>query len=98
MPTIAYLANIFPASVEPYVIDEIGELRGRGITVIPCSVLRPQEELSSKAAKLTEQTIYLRPLRILQLMHALWLMIKKGPCLTIFLRRAFLRRKSTERR
>ena len=28
MTTIAYIANEFPSSLEPYVIDEITELRG----------------------------------------------------------------------
>ena len=38
MLTIAYLANQFPSPVEPYVIEEIGELRGRGVRVIAGSV------------------------------------------------------------
>jgi|SRR5579862_2530800 len=98
MPTIAYLANIFPASVEPYVIDEIGELQRRGITVIPSSVLRPQEEFSGSAGTLAAQTIYLRVLRTSLLLQACWLMVKKGPCLGKFLRRALQRRKPTERK
>lgn len=35
---VAYLANSFPSQVEPYVGEEIGELRKRGIRVVPCSV------------------------------------------------------------
>jgi hypothetical protein len=35
--TIAYIANEFPSSLEPYVIDEISELRRRGTNVICCS-------------------------------------------------------------
>ena len=31
MLTVAYLANRFPAAVEPYVSEEIGELRRRGV-------------------------------------------------------------------
>ena len=30
MTTIAYIANEFPSALEPYVKDEIGELRRRG--------------------------------------------------------------------
>ena len=37
MPTIAYLANQFPARSEPYVVDEIVALRKHGIEVIPYS-------------------------------------------------------------
>ena len=39
--TVAYLANQFPAAVEPYVGEEIQELRRRGVRVIPGSVRRP---------------------------------------------------------
>src|SRR5665213_581462 len=40
MRTIAYIANLFPSAVEPYVMQEIAELRRRGIAVIPCSARR----------------------------------------------------------
>lgn len=43
MPIIAYLANHFPSPVEPYVFEEIRELRRRGIDVIPCSARRPHD-------------------------------------------------------
>ena len=38
MLTIAYLANEFPSAVEPYVVDEIGEFRRRGMRVVSGSV------------------------------------------------------------
>src|SRR6266849_9321179 len=38
MPTVAYLAIQFPSLVEPYVTEEIEELRRRGVQVIPGSV------------------------------------------------------------
>lgn len=41
MLTIAYLANLLPSAVEPYVIQEIGELRKRGVCVVAGSVRRP---------------------------------------------------------
>jgi len=41
MLTIAYLANEFPSAVEPYVMEEIGELRKRGIRIIAGSVRTP---------------------------------------------------------
>lgn len=37
---IAYLANVFPCPVEPYVSEEITYLRGSGVSVVACSVLR----------------------------------------------------------
>ena len=37
MTTVAYIANEFPSPLEPYVIDEIAELRRRGAQVICCS-------------------------------------------------------------
>jgi len=37
MTTVAYIANEFPSPLEPYVIDEITELRRRGTQVICCS-------------------------------------------------------------
>ena len=45
MLTVAYLANQFPSAVEPYVVDEIAELRRRGVRVIAGSVrkARPEE-------------------------------------------------------
>ena len=35
MPTVAYLSNQFPSPVEPYVAQEIQELRRRGLTCDP---------------------------------------------------------------
>jgi colanic acid/amylovoran biosynthesis glycosyltransferase len=42
MLTVAYLANEFPSAVEPYVSDEIEELRRRGVRVVSGSVRRPR--------------------------------------------------------
>ena len=41
MLTVAYLANVLPCAVEPYVLEEIGELRKRGVRVIAGSVRCP---------------------------------------------------------
>lgn len=41
MLTISYLANEFPCAVEPYVVEEIRELRRRGVHVVTTSVRRP---------------------------------------------------------
>ncbi len=42
MPVVAYIANKFPSPVEPYVQDEIRELRRRGVTVIATTARRPK--------------------------------------------------------
>lgn len=78
MPTVAYLANLFPSSVEPYVFEEIEELRRRGVQVIACSARRvaktPQEpRLESMAAG----TLNLQPLGLEILMRASWLCLRK---------------------
>ena len=41
VPAIAYIANEFPSPVEPYVQDEIRELRRRGITVVASTARKP---------------------------------------------------------
>ncbi len=46
MLTVAYLANRFPSAVEPYVIEEIEELRRRGVRVIAGSVRKPRSDQS----------------------------------------------------
>jgi glycosyltransferase involved in cell wall biosynthesis len=42
MLTVAHLANEFPSPVEPYVPDEIEELRSRGVRVVAGSVRQPK--------------------------------------------------------
>lgn len=77
MPVVAYLANQFPSPVEPYVVQEIRELRRRGITVIPCSALQvtaaPDDDLHPLAA----ETLYLQPLQFTLLIRAAWLCLRK---------------------
>jgi colanic acid/amylovoran biosynthesis glycosyltransferase len=46
MLTVAYLANQFPSSVEPYVGEEIEELRRRGVRVIAGSVRSVEQKPS----------------------------------------------------
>ena len=41
MKNVAYIANQFPSAVEPYVWEEICQLRSRGIAVIATSARRP---------------------------------------------------------
>ncbi len=65
MLTIAYLANLFPAPVEPYVGDEIHELRRRGINVISGSVRRPKSKMGDFLGHFSHpKHICLYPIRI----------------------------------
>lgn len=59
MLTVAYLANEFPSAVEPYVVEEIEELRRRGVHVITGSVRKPAPE--DVAASNCAPQIVLRP-------------------------------------
>jgi colanic acid/amylovoran biosynthesis glycosyltransferase len=67
MLTIAYLAVQFPSPVEPYVGDEIAELRSRGVHVIAGSVKRSGAD-AERAAQ-----IVLRPLSLFCLIQGLWM-------------------------
>jgi colanic acid/amylovoran biosynthesis glycosyltransferase len=75
MPTVAYLTNLFPSAVEPYVTDEIEELRSRGIRVIACSVRRPKPE--RRGAIMPE--IVVQSFSVLVAVRALWLCLRKWP-------------------
>jgi colanic acid/amylovoran biosynthesis glycosyltransferase len=78
MLTIAYISNQFPSPVEPYVVEEIRELRRRGVEVIPCSARRSdQTSLDDGLKLLAAQTSYLQPLRLKLLLRAAWLCLRK---------------------
>jgi len=64
MPTIVYLANQFPSPVEPYVADEIAELRRRGCNVLACSARRPSSPIAEELRPLVASTLYLQPARL----------------------------------
>jgi glycosyltransferase involved in cell wall biosynthesis len=71
MNTVAYIANQFPSSIEPYVMDEIGELRNRGQHVICCSgkQVRPGE-LGDREREFWNETRFFQPLSDTQLVRA----------------------------
>ena len=72
MLTVAYLANQFPAAVEPYVGEEIEELRRRGVEVIPGTVRKPDAALrGSNGADSEPEILCLQPLRLLTVLRAL---------------------------
>lgn len=71
MTTVAYIANEFPSPVEPYVIDEIAELRRRGVEVICCSGKRVAPNALSLAERaFWKETRFFQPLSDDELMRA----------------------------
>jgi len=98
MPTIAYLANLFPTATEGYVADEIRELRERGITVVPCSVRRAATTRDDALTSWVAETVYLQPLRLTLLLRAAWLCLRELALLKKFLCRVLLRGKESPRK
>lgn len=76
MLNVAYLANIFPSPVEPYVREEIGELRQRGVQVIAGSVTSPAED-QVFAGDEDSPDIVLRPLSAFLIAKAVWLCLRR---------------------
>ncbi len=72
MTTIAYIANEFPSSLEPYVSDEITELRRRGAQVICCSGKRVSpNDLSLAERAFWKETRFFQPLSDDELVRAI---------------------------
>ncbi len=72
MTTVAYIANQFPSSIEPYVMDEIGELRKRGVRVICCSGKRVRPDgLGEREREFWNDTRFFQPLSDTQLVRAM---------------------------
>jgi glycosyltransferase involved in cell wall biosynthesis len=97
MPVVAYLANQFPSPVEPYVFDEIAELRRRGMKVIPCSARRAcVNDFHEGAAagrqlkSLASETLYLEPLNLILLIRAIWLCVRHFTLLADLFSRSLL--------
>lgn len=72
--TVAYLANEFPCSVEPYVTEEIEELRKRGIRVVSGSVRTPRTRTEAITSM---PEIVLQSAGAVVLARALWLCFRK---------------------
>lgn len=85
MTTIAYIANQFPSPVEPYVIDEIRELRRRGLHVIPCSVRTAVSDLNPELEDINTETLFLQPVKARQVLQAIWLCLRQLPQLANFI-------------
>ncbi len=71
MTAVAYIANAFPSPLEPYVMDEITELRRCGIQVICCSGKRVSAaDLSLPERSFWKETRFFQPLTDEELMRA----------------------------
>jgi len=79
MLTVAYLANEFPSPFEPYVGDEIAELRSRGVRVIATSARRPR--------RAEGVDIVLLPLRLPAFLGGLWLCLRRWKRIAPLLKR-----------
>lgn len=78
MLTVAYLANRFPVAVEPYVGEEIDELRQRGARVIPGSARRPGEaSRDGDDAGEALGILSLQPLELLAVVRALAMLLRR---------------------
>src|SRR4029077_9411762 len=72
---LAYLAIQFPSAVEPYVVDEIEELKSRGVRVIAGSVREPHLDQISSVRCVPE--IVLQSLQVAVLLRGLWLCLRE---------------------
>jgi len=93
-PTIAYLTNLFPTSLEPYVVEEIRELRQRRINVVPCSVRRTTSARNDWRP-LSDETLYLQPLQLVFAIQASWLCVRRFSLLQEFFHRGLVARKES---
>lgn len=91
MRTVAYLANRFPEAVEPYVNEEMRELRRRGMRVIPGTVRKPKlHSHGSKVVVDEKEIVSLQPIRILTMVRALVLIMRHWRQIASLLRRVLL--------
>ena len=71
MTTVAYIANQFPSPIESYVMDEIDELRTRGLRVLCCSGKRVRPaDLGEREREFWNETRFFQPLTDTQLVQA----------------------------
>jgi colanic acid/amylovoran biosynthesis glycosyltransferase len=89
MLTVAYLANQFPSPVEPYVGEEISELRSRGVRVLAGSVRTPGD-IGATAVK-SDPEIVLQSSAMRVLFRAAWLCFWKRKRIAPLLTRIALR-------
>ncbi len=91
MSTVAYIANQFPSPVEPYIVDEIKQLRKRGLEVVACSAQRAETAgLTPDQLTLARETVFLQPLRPWLLIRAVLLCALQFGLLADFFERILL--------
>lgn len=90
MLTVAYLANRFPVAVEPYVADEIDDLRSRGVHVVACSVLDPRADEQYSNARCFPEII-LFPLQAAVFLRAMGLCIRRWSQISSLVKRVLFR-------
>jgi colanic acid/amylovoran biosynthesis glycosyltransferase len=88
--TIAYLENLFPVEVEPYVEEEIHVLRRCGVNVIATSVRCPKLEFIRRVPQ-QEEVLYLLPVSFSLLTRAFALLIHRREQITEVLARVLFR-------
>ena len=97
MSKVAYLANSFPEAIEPYVWEEICELRRRGRAVVACSFRRPKQ-IPVQLATFSFETLYVFPLRIRSAIFACWACTSRIALIFDILLRAIAGPEPTQRR
>jgi glycosyltransferase involved in cell wall biosynthesis len=93
--TVAYLANQFPSPVEPYVADEIEELRLRGVRVIAGSVRRPAGRASFNEVDGDSEFVVLQPVSITVAVKAAWLCLCRWQQIADLFQRVIFRGRET---
>jgi glycosyltransferase involved in cell wall biosynthesis len=91
---IAYLANQFPSPVEPYVAQEIAELRRRGFQVFPGSIRVPDRQAQSANDRPTDVVI-LQSVIARLLVRAAWLCIRRRSLIGDLVKRVLFRGKDS---
>lgn len=99
MSTIAYIANHLPAVTEPYVIEEIQELRRRGMRLVPCSAWAPDSLRSNGTGrKDLADILSIQPVSICKMALALWYCVRNVSKISDLLRQACIKGKEPLRR
>ena len=91
MLTVASLANQFPSPVEPYVGEEIEELRRRGIRVTSGSVRKAKTPQEKALVAGCPPDVVLQPLRVTVLLRALVLCARRWKRISPLMRRVLFR-------
>jgi len=90
--TVAYLANEFPVSVEPYVGEEIQELRRRGVHVVASSVRKASAQPGrATTGEDAGEVLCLQTFRPVIFVRAVGLAVRRWPRISGLVTRVLLR-------